>query len=189
MVLSAPVALVSGALRQVIMHRASELLHRREPMAPLLRDATLGLLGLGAIPTALAFAFAPWLFEQFLGRSWVEAGRHAQPILLWQLTVLINAPTAAIFPILRSNRLILQWQVATLAVAGAAVGLGATVGAVRIVDAFCATMSAANVAILLLVYRAAMEADRTLLIDRRGGEASPDAPSPPPPSDGPPPPA
>lgn len=154
MLLSVPTLLVSGAIRQVLLQRFGELRRAGESLWPLARRVTLGLAVVGIPMAAVAALAAPSAFEWALGETWRPAGRLAQPIVLWQLTALVNAPVAAAYPVLRLNRLIFGWQLVTVVGTGAAVTLGARLDPTATVDAFCAATGAANLAILALVLRA-----------------------------------
>lgn len=183
MILSAPVHLLSGAVRQVALQDASERLHRGEALGRPLARTTGALALLGLVPTAIGVAIAPVAFVAILGDAWVEAGEHARWILVWQLTVLINAPTAAVYPVLRLNRMILLWQIGSFLLAAGALWLGRAAPS-ELALAYCAAMSLSNLAIAALVHRAAVARGGAgaLRDGRPRGEGPSGSPPPPPPA-------
>lgn len=149
---SAPVFLVTNAVRQVLFQRASEMVHAGQPIGPLVARWSAGLLALAAIPSALGAWACPWLFTVVLGAAWEPAGHFARFVVPWQLTVLGSIPAVAVFPVLRAQRVVFAWQVLGLGVSAGALVLGARAGAGVSVAGYCGAMAALNLVLIALVW-------------------------------------
>ncbi|MBZ0120820.1 MAG: lipopolysaccharide biosynthesis protein [Sandaracinaceae bacterium] len=150
-----PVQVVAGSVRQVMLQRTSEAVQEGEGVHGLLLRSVLGLSAAGALPVLVIVVFAPWAFPRILGAQWAMAGELARYVSIWQLTVLSTAPVAAAFPILRLQRVVLVWQVAGIALSTGALLLASTSSAAATVMAFALTMALMNVALILIVLRGA----------------------------------
>ena len=112
-VLAAPVFLLSDAVRQVFMQRATEILNAGNSLVPILIKAVGTLFAIGILPAILGMFISPWLFETIFGEQWRTSGIYAQVMIPWQLSVLFAVPCVAAFPILRMQRWVLGWQIIT----------------------------------------------------------------------------
>lgn len=132
LLLSAPVAFVANATRQVLLQRASETRNSGGNLSGLLRGSTL-MLFLICTPPAIAGAFViPSLLRWLLGEGWDTAGHLATLMLPWQVGILVGIPASSFFPVLRMQRTALVWQVFSILVSGLAfVGSASMTGTVE----------------------------------------------------------
>ncbi|MDH5492308.1 MAG: oligosaccharide flippase family protein [Myxococcales bacterium] len=165
MVLTMPVFLVSGALRQVMLQRGSELQHQGQSLLPLLGRST-ALLALASLPVlAIGLWIAPALFALVFGAEWQAAGELARAMGVWQWSALISTPAAALFPVLRIQGRTLVWQLFAILLGAGAFMFGAEGGAsLDAITAYSAAMVLSNLALILMVLLSAR--------GRRGGDAS-----------------
>ncbi|MBA2661995.1 MAG: oligosaccharide flippase family protein [Bradymonadaceae bacterium] len=110
LVLSLPVELITGALRQVYFQRASELYNQGKALFPNQRRALLILMAIAVVPASVFALIAPELFGLVLGAQWIEAGHYARLLTLYLCSSLISVPAMALVPVLNLQRLLLFHQ-------------------------------------------------------------------------------
>ena len=77
-ILQVPMGLVLSALRQVLLQKAGEILHRGGALTPLYVKTTAGLFALAFFPSLVLFIWAPQLFTLIFGAQWHTAGDFAR---------------------------------------------------------------------------------------------------------------
>lgn len=112
--LEAPKTLISVAVRRVFYEAAANLHHDKEPVLPLLKNTTVFLVALAALPTALIVAFGPDLFDVIFGSDWRRAGVYAQWLILWWMSSFSVVAATSLVPILRIQRGVLIIEVVGL---------------------------------------------------------------------------
>src|SRR5699024_7558761 len=99
--LSLPVALVGKAVGDVLYPRFSEYVNSKESIYSLIRNYTLGLFLLTAIPFLAISVFGKTLFVWVFGQNWIIAGVYAQILSPWIMMMLVSRPAIAAIPVLR----------------------------------------------------------------------------------------
>ena len=112
--LSAPMGLVTGALRQVLLQRASQVQHQGERLWPLFLKSTMGLFGLVFLPAAVLCIWSPHLFAWVFGSQWSTAGEFARWLVLWLAFGFCNTPAFLCARIIRIQRTLFLYNVALL---------------------------------------------------------------------------
>lgn len=93
--LQMPMGLINGALTQVFFQKLATT--RRGAMFPVVRNAVLRSLVVGAIPFALIWLLAPWLFPFVLGAKWRPAGEIARILVPWLYLNFVTSPISMLF--------------------------------------------------------------------------------------------
>lgn len=150
--LQAPVNLVLNALRQVLLQKATEAHNQGQPLMPIFRKITAGLAAVMAVPAAVGFIFAPWLFAQALGAKWAEAGQYARWLIPWLALSFCNVPAVLFGRILRQQRNLLIYDLLLLILrTGALVAGGMLLSPIQTVALFSLVGSAFNLGIVIWV--------------------------------------
>ncbi|MCZ7636117.1 MAG: oligosaccharide flippase family protein [Verrucomicrobia bacterium] len=155
--LSAPMSLVMGALRQVLFQKAGESQHEEQPLAPLFVRTTLGLFVLGLPPAIVLGIWAPGLFTWLFGSQWQGAGEFARYLIAWILFVFCNVPAILFARLIRIQRTVFFYNVLVLLVRVLAlVAGGRYLGALECILLFSAVGAGLNLGLILLVGRAVL---------------------------------
>jgi len=102
--LSAPMGVILGALRQVLFQKAAETDHLGGSLLPLYIKSTLGLFVLIIIPALILFIWAPLIFSFIFGYEWRIAGEFASSLVIWLAFLFCNLPSVLFARILRLQR-------------------------------------------------------------------------------------
>ena len=112
--LQAPLGLLLTPLRQVLFQKFCEVQNKGITIMPIYRKSTLGLLALIILPLIFGIMFFPAAFAHTFGEKWRRAGEFARWLLIWQAFMFCNAPSVLMTRILRMQRHMLLFDVATL---------------------------------------------------------------------------
>lgn len=164
-VLNLPSNVIGAAVGNVLYARFAELDRAARPLLPLLLRSTLALLALAPVIVGLAW-FAPPVFALLFGETWREAGYYAQWMSLWIAMMIINIPTVRIAPVIASQRLMLLFNIALLAVRVAAVLITARLGG----DARAAVLWFSVASVLMIGLSILLFAWRTAAFDHLNAE-------------------
>lgn len=161
--LSVPMSLVMGALRQVLFQKAGESQHEERPLAPLFLKTTLGLFALGLPPAIVLGIWAPGLFTWLFGSQWETAGEFARYLIGWMLFVLCNVPAVLFARLIRIQRTVFFYNVIILVARVLALVLGGRyLGALECIVLFSAVGAGLNLGLILLVGRAVLRREGQL---------------------------
>ncbi len=64
--------------------------------------------GLGILPFALLFIFAPVIFPWLLGEKWLDVGGYVQILTPWLFSFFIGLPSAGVFVLLKRQKIWLR---------------------------------------------------------------------------------
>jgi O-antigen/teichoic acid export membrane protein len=123
-VIGLPSSLVSKAVGEVYYPKLNDALDAYQPVAPIIRKATMGLLLLGLIPFIALFIYGPELFNIIFGSQWSEAGHYARLLTIFFLFNFINSPCVAAAPVLKIQHGLLVYEILSSALKAAALYLG-----------------------------------------------------------------
>ena len=115
-ILSAPVGLIIGALRQVLFQKASEAEHQNQSLLSLYIKTTVGLFAVAILPALVLLIFAPQLFTLILGTQWHMAGVFARSLTVWLLFMFCSLPSVLFARILRLQRRLFIFDIVLLAI-------------------------------------------------------------------------
>ncbi len=113
--LSAPMGLLTRALRQVLFQKASETQHNGRNLLPLYTKTTFGLFAVGIFPALILIIWAPHIFALILGPQWYTAGEYARGLMVWMLFVFCNVPAVLFARIIRMQRTVFFYDLVLLA--------------------------------------------------------------------------
>jgi len=114
--LSTPMGLITGAMRQVLFQKASETQHNGGSLIALYLKITVGLFALGLLPTLILIIWAPEIFSFIFGVQWHTAGLYARWLILWMLFVFCNVPAILYARIIRIQRTVFFYDLILLVV-------------------------------------------------------------------------
>jgi O-antigen/teichoic acid export membrane protein len=103
-VLSAPLASIQTALRQVLFQRSCEIQNQGGDLKRLFAKATGGLFSMVLLPSLILMAWAPRIFAIVFGSRWQEAGGFARWLILWVSIGFCNVPAVLLARVLRQQR-------------------------------------------------------------------------------------
>lgn len=118
-----PVGVVSESLRKVYLQRVAQRLNSGATLRGDLLKVTIGMLGVGALPTAFLVVAGPWLFGLLLGDRWVAAGEYSRILAPWLLAMFAAAPASTAYIVLRRQSLWLRMQTGRTILMGGALYL------------------------------------------------------------------
>lgn len=151
-ILQAPMSLVLSALRQVLLQRASEDLHRGNNLMPLYVKVTSGLCALSFFPLLILFIWAPQLFIWVFGANWLMAGEFAQSLVLWLMIAFCNLPAVLFAQLIRIQRTVLLYDMVVLALRASFLILGGIyLSAQQTIMLFALMGAIMNVILILIV--------------------------------------
>lgn len=110
----APMGLLLNPLRQVLFQKFCEVQNQGMSIMPVYRKSTLGLLAVIVLPMIAGIIYFPALFALCFGESWRQAGEFSRWLLVWQAFLFCNLPSVLMARILRMQRQMLLFDVATL---------------------------------------------------------------------------
>lgn len=110
----APMGLLLTPLRQVLFQKFCEGQNHGAGIMPLYRKSTLGLLAVILLPVIIGVVFFPALFALVFGEPWRKAGEYACWLLMWHAVGFCNVPSVLMARILRMQRHMLLFDVATV---------------------------------------------------------------------------
>jgi len=126
-VLALPAELVSQSVGTVFLPRIAEAARNSQSLRPLVVKGTLGLAAVGVLPFGAVILTGPSLFGLVFGPEWVPAGEYARWLSLWLYFGFINVPSIHAVPLLGLQGHFLVYEVISLLVRAAALGVGAWV--------------------------------------------------------------
>lgn len=161
--LSAPMSLVMGALRQVLFQKACETQHEERPLAPLFLKTTLGLFVVGLPPAIVLGIWAPELFIWLFGSQWKTAGEFARYLVGWLLFVFCNVPAILFARLIRFQRTVFFYNVVVLLARVLALVVGGRyLAAIECIALFSVVGAALNLGLILLVSSAVLRREGLL---------------------------
>jgi O-antigen/teichoic acid export membrane protein len=122
-ILQAPLALLGTATAQIFASRAPDSARKGE-LAAVMKQTTIRLAYIGAIPIIVMGALSPFVFPLLFGEEWTRSGWLALWMMPWFLLQFLASPTTVIVHIVGRHRLAMVLQIAGLAFRATAV-LGA----------------------------------------------------------------
>jgi len=165
-----PMNLILQALRQVLFQKASETYNKGRPLYPLFVRTTGGLLAVSAVPAAIGFIWAPFLFSLILGKEWYVAGEYSRWLILWLLPAFCNVPSVLLSRILRQQRRILVIEIVTLISRASAMVLGGLyLSALSTVILFSVVGAGINLYLIGWIWMLTFKEDRRTVCQRRQG--------------------
>ena len=159
-----PVGIIGESLRKVYLQRSAQRLHDGSPLRPDLLKVTLGMLGMGALPTIVIVISGPWLFATMLGARWATAGEYAVIMVPWLLAAFLAAPASTVYIVLRRQSMWLRMQLGRTLLMGGAFVLPYLFGreATDCLAAFTITGIFANVTVVVTALGLCSGHDRTV---------------------------
>lgn len=135
---SMPVTVVGQSVAQVFRREASELYRETGSCRALMLRTAGWLLAVGLVPCLLFMAFAPWLFEVYLGPAWREAGEIARILAPMLLLRVVVSPLTTVFFFTGNQVLDLKLMMGSAALMAISIGLAWLLGetALAIIWAF-----------------------------------------------------
>jgi O-antigen/teichoic acid export membrane protein len=172
--LSAPMSLIFGAVRQVLFQKAGEMQHQGHKLWPLFVKSTVGLFGLGLLPAMVLGAYAPQLFAWVFGDRWHMAGEFARYLVFWLLFVFCNLPAVLFARLIRIQRTVFLYNsiVLTVRVIVLVIG-GLYLTALQSIALFSELGAVMNLVLILFVGRALLKREGEFSLEQlRDGLAS-----------------
>jgi len=114
--LTTPMGLITGAMRQVLFQKASETQHNGGSLIDFYLKITVWLFVLGLLPTLILIIWAPEIFSFIFGIQWHTAGLYARWLILWMLFVFCNVPAILYARIIRIQRTVFFYDLILLVV-------------------------------------------------------------------------
>ncbi len=135
---SMPVTVVGQSVAQVFRQEAAELYRETGSCRGLMRRTATWLFAAGIGPCLLFMAFAPWLFEVYLGPDWREAGEVARILAPMLLLRMVVSPLTTVFYFTGHQALDFKLMLGSAALMALAIGIGWMMGgtAIAVVWAF-----------------------------------------------------
>lgn len=121
----APVSMITKALYQVLYQYATERVHNKKPLMPVMRRFT-GWTALLVIPSfSLLFFILPWLTTLLFGAEWAPSGYMIRWMLPWLFTVALTSSTSFLSDVFMKQKVGLYYEIllAVLRVAGVMAGV------------------------------------------------------------------
>ncbi|MFZ2261730.1 MAG: oligosaccharide flippase family protein [Luteococcus japonicus] len=116
--LQMPMGLINGALSQVFFQKLATT--RRGQMFVVVRNAMVRSLLIGAVPFALIWLLAPWLFPFVLGsqghHDWTLAGQIARALVPWLYLNFVTSPISMLFLTVKRQGVMLAQAIPYMAV-------------------------------------------------------------------------
>jgi O-antigen/teichoic acid export membrane protein len=119
-----PMSLVTGALRQVLFQRASEIHNEGGRLLPVFLKVTAGMFALTLLPSLVFVVWAPQIFAWLFGPEWLQAGEFARSLTLWLLFGFCNLPSVLFARIIRIQGKMFVFDLYVLAGRAAALIVG-----------------------------------------------------------------
>jgi O-antigen/teichoic acid export membrane protein len=165
-VLSLPMGLITGALRQVLFQKASESQHQGESLASLYVKITATLFAMALVPSLIVIIWAPQLFTWIFGSQWHLAGELARSLMIWLAFVFCNVPAVLFARIIRIQRFVFLYDLILLAARSAALVIGGLyLSAQQTVLSYALVGAAMNGFLIFWVGRAVMKKEGSLNLD------------------------
>jgi O-antigen/teichoic acid export membrane protein len=123
-VISTPMGLITGALRQVLFQKANECQHEGGSLASLYIKITATLFAIALVPSAILIIWAPQLFTWIFGSQWLLAGELTRSLIIWLVFVFCNVPAVLFARIIRIQRFVFIYDLVLLAARTSALVLG-----------------------------------------------------------------
>lgn len=157
-VLAMPATLLGQSVQQVFFPRCNEAAIAKQPIAPLIKRATVELGGIALGPFLVLGIGAPFIFGVAFGPEWSRAGQYAQWMSPWLFCALVNRPSVAAITVLRMQGLFLTYEIVSVILRAAAIGYGFKVmhsdlGAVALFSLVGVVLNVALVTITILAAR------------------------------------
>ena len=113
-ILSAPMALILRALRQVLFQKAAETKNQGDRLMPLYVKITGGLFAMAFLPALALIIWSPPLFAWLFGSQWQQAGEFARYLTVWLLFMFCNLPSVLFARVIRIQRKMFFFDLALL---------------------------------------------------------------------------
>ena len=139
-----------GSLYPVLSREVMTCLHEGRPALPLVMRIVKRQAGYGLPLFAGLGVAAPWFFGWFFGPQWDVAGRYLRYLLPWLFMVFLTGPLSFIPNVLGRQKGALGWEVFSLVLRLAGIGIGVAMGSI---EGALAGYSAAGVISLGLLFR------------------------------------
>lgn len=155
--IQAPMALITTALRQVLFQKGAQAFNEKGRLVPLYLKITLGLFGIGLLPSLILLVWAPQIFSWVFGAQWRTAGVFAQSLVIWLLFSFCNVPAAIFVRIIRLQRRMFVYDQALLIARALVLILGGIyLRAAQTVFLFSLVGALMNVIFIVMIGRALM---------------------------------
>lgn len=150
--LTKPMGLLTGALRQVLFQKASETQYQGKSVLSLYVKTTAGLFAVCIFPTLLIMIWAPQIFALIFGVQWHTAGEFARWLILWMAFVFCNVPAVLFARIIRIQRTVLFYDLVLLAARVSVLVIGGLyLTALQSITLFSILGAVMNLILILLV--------------------------------------
>lgn len=123
-VLAAPLTLIGRSVGDSLYPRINDCVLSKKPIAPILLHSTKAIALVALVPFALVVIAGPWLFAVVFGADWRRAGLYSSWMAVWLFFALMNRPAMAAIPVLRVQKSLLGYEIATLILRGCGLFIG-----------------------------------------------------------------
>ena len=154
---SMPATVVGSSVAQVFRREAAELYRATGSCRDLMSRTAGWLFAVGIVPCLAFMAFAPWLFEIYLGPNWREAGEIARILAPMLMLRVIVSPLTTVFFFTGNQALDLKLMLGSSAMMAVAIGIGWAISgtAISIVWAFSGGYAAIYVIYMIAAFKVA----------------------------------
>ena len=111
--LRVPIGIIGNSVRQVFLQWAADTISKKKRLSVGLLKATSGLFILGVLPFGILFYFGEEIFVLVFGNNWSEAGKFAEVLSPWLMTLCINPPATVVYTVLQKQGLYLVYFIVT----------------------------------------------------------------------------
>lgn len=112
-IIQAPAGIITGALRQVLFQKGSEIKNLGSCLLPLYIKITAGLFCLVVLPAFILALWATPIFTWVFGSKWQTAGQFASYLVLWVAVMFCNTPAILFGRIIRIQQKMFLWRIST----------------------------------------------------------------------------
>lgn len=108
-IMEVPVGLIAGSISQVFLKKLSAA--SPGEMLLLVKSTLVRVAIFAAIPFALLFVLAPWLFPFVFGAQWGPAGHFGRAITIWLYMTVLTSPISNIFVVTENQQRMLVFSI------------------------------------------------------------------------------
>ncbi len=108
-ILQVPVGLIAGSVGQVFLKKLSDT--PRGEMRPLVVRTLVRAALAAAIPFAVLYVIAPWLFPLVFGARWDQAGYFARALTPWLYMTVLTSPISNLFVVTENQQKMLVFAI------------------------------------------------------------------------------
>ena len=160
-ILSAPMALILRALRQVLFQKAAETKNQGDRLMPLYVKITGGLFAMAFLPALALIIWSPPLFAWLFGSQWQQAGEFARYLTVWLLFMFCNLPSVLFARVIRIQRKMFFFDVVLLTARALVLIIGGMyLTALHTIMLFSIFSAVMNVVFIVIVGRILMNKER-----------------------------